>query len=106
MMRQAWNGRPAIFALLLLPLALAGCGKHGGTGDTFAETIATTFEADCLQAQAGAAKGAQLRRQLCTCTADRIRASGLKASDGDKANDDKIHAAQQACRQQVYGDKS
>jgi major membrane immunogen (membrane-anchored lipoprotein) len=88
---------------LLMAVVLAGCGRHDSAGESFADTIASTFEADCLQKQSGTARAVQLRKQLCGCTAEKIRAGNLKASDGDKANDDKIHAAQQACRQQIYG---
>ncbi len=104
-MRQASSGFRTMSIALLLAVALAGCGRHDSAGKSFADTIASTFEADCLQAQTGAGKAAQLHKQLCTCATEKIRASGLKASDGDKVNDDKIHAAEQVCRQQVYGDK-
>ena len=88
----------AIFLSLLLPLALTGCGKGGGDSDPFVESIAKTFEADCQRIATN-----PKAQQLCACTTQKIRASGMKASDGDKANDDKVHAAQQACKRQVYG---
>jgi hypothetical protein len=95
-MKQAAIG--PLFLSLLLPLALAGCGRGGDQSDAFAETVAKTFEADCLRIAA-----TQQRQQLCTCSAQWIRTSGIKAGDGDQANDEKIHAAQRACRQQVLG---
>jgi hypothetical protein len=88
----------AIFLALLLPLALGGCGKGGGGDDAFVDTVAQTFQADC-QRVASNTKA----QQLCACTTQKIRASGMKARDGDKANNDKIHAAQHACVRQVYG---
>jgi hypothetical protein len=86
------------FLPLLLPLALAGCGRGASAEDPFADSIATTMEADCLRIA-----GSATIRQLCTCTSQRIRTSGIKPENGDALNDEKIHAAQQACRRQVYG---
>ena len=91
------------FLSMLLPLALAGCGKGRSEEDSFSNTIATAIEADCLRITS-TSSGAEKRRQLCTCTGQRIRASGMKAEDGDPRNNEKIHAAQQACRQQVHDD--
>ncbi len=92
------------FALLLLPLAIAGCGKGADDNDGFAGMIGKTIEDDCLRLVPAEGKTAQEHRQLCTCSGDKIRASGIRAEDGDAANNEKIHAAQQACRQQVKGD--
>lgn len=89
---------------MLLPFALAGCGKGDSSGDPFADSVVETFQADCQRASVGNAKPAQ-HQQLCACTAEKIRASGLKASDGDKINNDKIHAAQQACLKQALGSR-
>jgi hypothetical protein len=101
-MVKAAIGRGLALALLLLPLA--GCGKGGGQSDAFVESVVSTFTAEC-QRMAPSSPQAAKRQQLCTCTAEKIRTSGIKASDSDKSNDDRIHAAQQACRQQVYGNK-
>jgi hypothetical protein len=90
---------------LLLPLALTDCGKGDSTGDPYLDSIVQALQADCRRAAPVSARAAQQRRQLCACTTDRIRASGINAGDGDKINGDKIHAAQQACRLQVYGSK-
>jgi hypothetical protein len=86
------------FLPLLLPLALAGCGRGAAAEDPFADSIATAMETECLRI----ASTAKVQR-LCTCTGQGIRTSGMKAQDGDARNDEKIHAIQQACRQQVYG---
>jgi hypothetical protein len=91
--------------LLLLPLALAACGKGDSSGDPFVDSIVQTFQADCQRASFANAKAAQQHQQLCACTTEKIRASRIKASDGDKINDDKIHAAQQACLKQVLGSR-
>lgn len=95
--------RTAIFLMLVLPLALAACGKGGGEDDAFAESIVQTFQADCQRITPANPKAAQKVRQLCACTTQKIRASGMKASDGDAVNNEKIHAAQRACFRQTYG---
>lgn len=89
--------------MFLALLLLAGCGKSGGESDPFVDSIAETLQADCQRFAPVDPEAARKHQQLCACTTEKIRASGLKAGDGDKANSDKIHAAQQACRRQVYG---
>ncbi|HEY1605125.1 MAG TPA: hypothetical protein VGF77_05965 [Allosphingosinicella sp.] len=104
-MRCAAIGRGSLFLSLLLPLALAGCGGSGDTGDPFVDSIVGTIEADCLRTAPPAPAAAQQRQGYCACLTQHIRASGIKADAGDKANDEKIRAAQQACRRQIYGAK-
>ncbi|HEX5182868.1 MAG TPA: hypothetical protein VFW19_06915 [Allosphingosinicella sp.] len=102
-MKKAAIGRGSLFLSLLLPLALAGCGSGGDTDDPFVDSVVSTIEADCLRTAPSAPAAAQQRQHFCTCLSQRIRASGIKAAAGDKANDERIRTAQKACHREVYG---
>ncbi|HEX8572149.1 MAG TPA: hypothetical protein VF759_05305 [Allosphingosinicella sp.] len=90
----------AAFASLALAAAPAGgCGDGG----SMADSVASSFQKDCLGAPApDPAMRAHLKR-LCTCSAARIRASGIRFGDSERSITQKVEAASAACLAEIGG---
>lgn len=96
-MRQTW----AIALALILP----GCGNAGDADARRAQEVAQQFGADCRRTEAPNPNAVRELARLCSCTTARISASDIAVGHSDDAISERVHAAQDFCLREVYGDE-
>jgi hypothetical protein len=94
------------FIIVLLPIALLGCGNSDGSSTENvvgqkATHIADRLGADCKAATAPNPKAAKELDQLCSCATQQIR-STIREDDPREVTDQKIDQARMDCLRQVY----
>jgi hypothetical protein len=88
------------YALAILACALLGWGSSGAASQR-GNDVAQRFQAACQRAPVSTPKAAQVTRQLCSCTAKKLRSS-VRNGDSDDIVESKIETARRACLRKVY----
>lgn len=87
-------------SVTLIALSLIGCGSSGAASQR-GNDVAQRFQAACQRAPVSTPKAAQVVRQLCSCTAKKLRSS-VRNGDSDDIVETKIETARRACLRKIY----